>query len=130
MSFLSLLRLDWKRTIPLPNVRLKRMSVIIAVAIAVIGWWLSSVLNDSLWFQRFGSLIVLSTVLFAYFGQLNVCDIEEWAKKAKQKIELDAQLELQIDYREDSLGQLPATLLQSDQLAIHTATGLESSKYS
>ena len=114
----------WDRSTPIPTVKLKRVSLLVAILIGLVGWALASYLGDSLWFQRFGSLVVLSAALFAYFGQLSADDIEAWAKASMEKIELNAQLVLQTDYREDALDTMPATMTDADYLVIQSATGL------
>lgn len=127
---------EMRHIVRLPNVKLKWISVITAIVVAVLGWYLASLQDDALWFSRFGSVVVLVAAFFAYFGQLDEKDIYQWANDSKNEMVYDAELQADLDWFDrqaieaagqswdDSLARMSSPLSDSDRLAIHTSTGL------
>ena len=123
----------------LPSVKLKLISVLIGISVATIGWILSYLMNDALWFARSGSLVVLVAAFFAYFGQLDEKDIEKWANESKDEMVVNAEFQADLDWFDrraieaagqswsDALSRMSSPFSDSDSSAILTATGLGAS---
>ena len=116
--------------IRLPDLKCRTLSVVTSVLLGATGLLLTFFLGDPRWFARFGSLIVLVAVSYAYFGRLTSSHILDWAETSKNTV-IDA-LELQADL--DKRGSDSSTPVENrlrsplgshDREVIETATGLQ-----